>query len=312
MPERIKLTPHFDVLGDILETIRFRGTIFFRSRLAAPWGMSLETSKFPRFHIAIDGNFFIRPLISEAPIEIKEMGMVMLPQGDAHWIADQPDTKLIPSEEAGAACELGNPLFQDGSITNNLLCGLIRYDDQTTHPLINALPEVIHIPRIQKDSPVWNLITLIDSEIKSINSLNSSVVDRLSEALFLKLLQEFVQQNEEQVGFISALSDRRLHMALKLIHERMKENLTIIKIAEEVGMSRATLVRRFREEIGMPPIEYLTQWRLLKAHNMLKHSTLPIENIAEEVGFATKETLTKAFKRRYGHTPGSLRQVNKG
>ena len=101
-------------------------------------------------------------------------------------------------------------------------------------------------------------------------------------------------------------------MALQLIHERMSEDLTIIKIAEKIGMSRATLVRRFREEIGMPPIEYLTQWRLLKAHNMLKHSTRPIENIAEEVGFATKQTLTKSFKRHYGYTPGSLRHANKG
>ncbi len=49
----------FDVLGDILDTLRFRGSIFFRSKLAAPWGMSLEKIEEPRFHIALRGNCVI-------------------------------------------------------------------------------------------------------------------------------------------------------------------------------------------------------------------------------------------------------------
>ena len=49
----------FDVLGDVLDTLRFRGSIFFRSELAAPWGMSLEPTNIPRFHIALSGDCFV-------------------------------------------------------------------------------------------------------------------------------------------------------------------------------------------------------------------------------------------------------------
>ena len=59
MSERLNEANDFDVLGDVLETLRFRGSIFFRSELAAPWGMSLEEETFPRFHIAMSGDCFV-------------------------------------------------------------------------------------------------------------------------------------------------------------------------------------------------------------------------------------------------------------
>ncbi|MGI9263719.1 MAG: cupin domain-containing protein, partial [Gammaproteobacteria bacterium] len=55
MPERLNKGAEFDLLGDILETLRFRGSLFFRSDLAAPWGMSLSETGIPRFYIVLSG-----------------------------------------------------------------------------------------------------------------------------------------------------------------------------------------------------------------------------------------------------------------
>ncbi|MCU7928292.1 MAG: AraC family transcriptional regulator [Candidatus Thiodiazotropha sp. (ex Dulcina madagascariensis)] len=297
----------FDVLGDVLDTLRFRGTIFFRSTLAAPWGLSLDAVRYPRFHISMAGDFFICPETAGRPVKVREMEAVMLPTGEAHWVADRPGRRLVASAQASEACELGKPVFQRGRITNSLMCGLVRFDEQTTHPLLNALPEVIHIPHIEASTPVWRLIELIDAEASRAGSVNDPSVDRLSEILFLKLLQEFIKGAGEAAGFITALRDPRLHAALQLIHRRMHENWTIDEFAQQARMSRSTLVRRFREAIGVPPIEYLGQWRLLKAHSLLKYSAHSLEEIAERTGFASRQTLTKAFKRRYGYTPMSLR-----
>ena len=59
MPERLNQEKAFDVLGDILETLRFRGSVFFQSDLAAPWGMSLSEIGSPRFHIVLSGECFV-------------------------------------------------------------------------------------------------------------------------------------------------------------------------------------------------------------------------------------------------------------
>ena len=113
MPERLNRGPAFDVLGDILETLRFRGSIFFRSDLAAPWGMSLPGMGSPRFHIVLSGECFVGSDTRDA-VKAEEADIIMLPNGDSHWIADKPGRELIPSARAGEACELDNPLFQKG------------------------------------------------------------------------------------------------------------------------------------------------------------------------------------------------------
>ena len=60
-------------------------------------------------------------------------------------------------------------------------------------------------------------------------------------------------------------------------------------------MSRATLVRRFQDTVGVAPMTYVANWRLTKAHNLIKYSAAPLEQIADTVGFASARTLSRAF-----------------
>ncbi len=299
--------PPADVLGDVLETLRFRGNIFFRSQLAAPWGMKLSPAMTPRFHIALQGDCVIGTS-GEQPLRLREMEILLLPHGDMHWIADHPGRDLVDSERAGAACELGNPLFQQGPITNRLICGMVRYEHELLHPLLDALPRTLHFADIEPDDPVWTTVQLIDAEMERGGMLRSTLVDRLSEVLFLQLLYRYVESEPELPGFLSALSDRRIHRMLGLIHDKPAAPWTLESLARESGMSRATAARRFNDIVGMPPMAYLANWRLMKAHQLSRHSHLPFEEIAERVGFGSARSLGKAFVRAYGCTPAQLRR----
>ena len=77
MSERLNQDRSFDVLGDILETLRFRGSLFFRSTLAAPWGMSLVKTGTPRFHIALSGECFVGAEGHDA-VKVRETEIIML------------------------------------------------------------------------------------------------------------------------------------------------------------------------------------------------------------------------------------------
>ncbi|WP_083539379.1 cupin domain-containing protein [Enterovibrio coralii] len=61
VPQRIKHQQTFNLLADILETLKFRGTIFFSSALSAPWGISLDKLGYPRFHITLHGECYVAP-----------------------------------------------------------------------------------------------------------------------------------------------------------------------------------------------------------------------------------------------------------
>ncbi|MGI9248615.1 MAG: AraC family transcriptional regulator [Woeseiaceae bacterium] len=307
MSERLNQGPAFDVLGDILETLRFRGSVFFRSDLAAPWGMSLSEMGIPRFHIMLSGECFVGSDAHDA-VKVEEADIIMLPNGSPHWIADKPGRELVPSARAGKACELGNPLFQKGAITNRLMCGMVQFDQGASHPILDALPEMMHFSTLESTGPIWSVVNLIDAEMQGNQNRGNRIADRLTEVLFLQLLNQYVRETECATGFLAALRDRRVYRALTLIHQEPEFDWSLASLGERVGMSRATLVRRFQDIVGVAPMAYITDWRLMKAHSLIKHSVTSFEHIADATGFASARTLSRAFQRHYGCTPNELRR----
>ena len=297
---------NINVLADVLDTLRFRGSIFFRSKLAAPWGMSLQKMQNPRFHIALSGDCYIGVNHNEI-INIKHMDIVLIPAGEMHWIADQPGRELTPSEQAGDACELGMPLFQSGEITNKLICGLINYDKDILHPILNAFPPALHLSNIKQNDPIWMTVMLIDAEMEKEEINQASIIDRLTEVLFMQLLNKYMSENEEVTGFFAALNDKRIYRVFESIHNNPEYPWTLDLLVEQANMSRATLIRHFKETVGVPPITYIINWRMTKAYHLIKYSTNTIEQIADMVGFSSARTLAKSFKQHYGFTPHELR-----
>lgn len=296
----------FDVLDDVIETLRFRGSIFFHSSLAAPWGISLPQQPTPRFHIALDGSFFIGT--GETQLDIMPMDIVILPKGDMHWIADQTSSNLVPCQLAGDACELGKPLFQEGVITNRIMCGMVEYDEAISHPILDALPSIFHFTDIESDNNIWVTVQLIDGEIQRTNSRKSVIIDRLTEVLFFQLLHRYINENQHLHGFLAALRNPRLAKVLQLLHTHPQKPWTLATLCHEVGMSRASLQRKFNAELNLSPMAYLSRWRIAKAYQLIKNSSHSLDYIAESIGYTDARTLRTAFKRHYGFTPSALRK----
>ena len=299
-------TSEFNVLDDVIDTLRFRGSIFFHSSLAAPWGMSLSSIEMPRFHIALEGDFYVGA--GSSNINVNPMDIVMIPGGDMHWIADEIESERVTCEQAGDACALGMPLFQQGEITNKIMCGIVEYDEAIEHPILSALPSIIQLSNIQSNDNIWMTVKLIDAEIIRTNNKKNSIIDRLTEVLFIQLLNSFIEKNEHLTGFLSALKEPRLNKILQLIHQHPERQWTLDIISDVVGMSRATLQRKFKAAIGVSPMVYISRWRMAKAYQLLKHSNLSLEGIADVIGFSDARTLSHAFKDHYGDTPSQFRK----
>ena len=200
-----------------------------------------------------------------------------------------------------------DPVFQQGKITQSLMCGMVHYDKASSHPILDSLPQVLHFQGLVSKDPIWKTVMLIESEMQRTRGKCGTIVDRLTEVLFLQLLNRYVHENKEMTGFLAALRDKRIHKALTLIHLDPNFNWSIASLGERVGMSRATLVRHFQSSVGLAPMAYILNWRMMKAYNLIKYSNANLEQIAEQVGFASARTLSKAFQRQYTITPSELR-----
>lgn len=87
------------------------------------------------------------------------------------------------------------------------------------------------------------------------------------------------------------------------ILEHLDETLTLPQMAEHAHMSLRTFARRFRDETGLPPRQWLTKQRLERARHLLEASDLTVEQIATDVGFATAASLRQHLHAELGVSP---------
>jgi AraC-like DNA-binding protein len=83
-------------------------------------------------------------------------------------------------------------------------------------------------------------------------------------------------------------------------------------IADELGVHRSTLSRRFRAETGTTVIEYLVSMRVQNAMNLLQNTSLPIADVADRCGFTDNAYFCRVFKQRLGATPRDFRKRRVG
>ena len=90
--------------------------------------------------------------------------------------------------------------------------------------------------------------------------------------------------------------------------ERLEEPLDVAAMAGHAGVSSRTFARRFREETGTTPLQWLLSQRVLEARLLLEESDLPVEAVAWRCGFGTAASLRDHFRRATATTPTSYRR----
>lgn len=109
----------------------------------------------------------------------------------------------------------------------------------------------------------------------------------------------------------TSLSER----AITYIQIYFSTDITIDEIAKGLFVSTAHLIRAFKKEIGMTPHQYLMQYRLHFAVQLLELSAYRVEEIAAKSGFYSASHFISCFKNKYGLTPLQYREkalINEG
>ncbi|MGW4049897.1 GlxA family transcriptional regulator [Streptomyces sp. NPDC004779] len=106
-----------------------------------------------------------------------------------------------------------------------------------------------------------------------------------------------------------ARADESLAPLLEWAASRLDAQLTLDHFAAHAGLSSRTLSRRFAEQLGISPGQWLLGRRLDAARILLEQTDLPVEAIAARVGLASAVNLRRRFRTRFGTTPGAYRRT---
>ena len=102
---------------------------------------------------------------------------------------------------------------------------------------------------------------------------------------------------------IGGLPSYKLNRAIAYIETHLSENISLVDIANAIGMSQYYFGRLFRQTTGRSPYQFVIECRVERAKQLLLESSMSITEIALEVGFCSQSHLTQTFKRILGITP---------
>lgn len=303
-----------DALTDILESIRMEGSVFSRANLEAPWGVESGKTSSGMFHAIVSGRAWVTLAGRGTPILLERGDVVMMPFGDNHLLTDEPGTPTRPIAQLNAIDQFGRGhlIVRGEGPETSLICGTVHFDEASAHPVLSMLPHLLHVrDRVGRMSrAVETMIELIASEMDDPGPGTETVVARLTDALIVFVIREYIDALPEgEGGWLAALKDAPIREALGLIHRSPERSWTAAELGARVGMSRSAFFKRFRDAVGESPAQYLTRWRIHVATRLLRENELSVGTVAHRVGYATEAAFSNAFKRIMGMRPGAYRRA---
>jgi AraC-like DNA-binding protein len=245
-------------------------------------------------------------------------GDVALTRGTEHYMfADDPATTPMVVINPGQRCTTlsGDDLRFEMSLgvrtwgnspsgaTRSVICAYEGRSEVSAR-LLDALPTVLVLRADEWQTP---LVDLLAAEAGNDGPGQEAYLDRLLDLLLIAVLRTWFDRDENAPTWWHAEHDPVVGPALKLIYNNPAHPWTVANLAAAVGSSRAVFASRFTEQVGEPPIAFLTSWRLALAADLLRSSQATIAAVARQVGYSTPFALSSAFKRAYGVSPNTYR-----
>lgn len=305
-----------DLLSEILGALRLRGTLYFSTEFRKPWGLRLPAlGQVARFHLVVRGSTWVSVEGEADPVQLEPGDLVLVPHGAEHKLADDPATPCrTVSEVVQAAGFTGRGALvhggEDTGAPTRLICGHFAFDGAVLHPVLAQLPPalVVRWDEAVRDSPLEGVFRFIAREVAEGRPGHETVIQRLSEVLFVQVVRVWAGDAAPERGWLAALADPRLARALTAMHERPSERWTLEALGRRAAMGRSAFAARFREVVGLTPLHYLTLWRMQVAARLLAESRLSLERIAEQVGYDSGASFSRVFRKTVGRSPGAFRR----
>jgi AraC-like DNA-binding protein len=189
---------------------------------------------------------------------------------------------------------------------NKQLGGYFELDFVNRSLLRGLLPTLVHIQA--SDPAARRLKRTIDSIVEEAVANRPGrdlVVDRLIEVLLVEALR-FRSEGVHaiaQPGLLVGLADPLLARALRRIHSDVAHAWSVEELAKAAGLSRSVFSERFSKKVGVPPMQYLIDWRIALAKAMLQRDSPPLEAVAAAIGYQSASAFSTAFRREVGCPP---------
>lgn len=323
-----------DLLSDVLREFPVTGSVTCRLERRAPWAVDYDR-RVPGYHLLLDGACDLEVTLDDGTTDCRRLAagdLVVLPHGHPHVLRDgpglpEPAAQAVAAAQAewrarSAAAAAGSAAACDPAAgRTHWICGILDFADAAGHPLLAALPPVLHVradaltgdaagPSAVVGPWLGTFLGALTCEAASGRPGAEVVLARLSDVLFVHAVRAHLAAGPDAgSGWLAALRHPGVARALALLHAHPERAWTVAALAREAAMSRSRFAAHFTGLVGRPPLDYLAAWRMTRARRLLREGREPIAAIAARLGYASEAAFGHAFRRRQGVAPGAFRRA---
>ncbi|HET9194404.1 MAG TPA: AraC family transcriptional regulator [Vicinamibacterales bacterium] len=318
-----------DALSDVFRVAQLTGGVFLHAEFFAPWCIAARlspehcapvlgpASDLIIYHYIVEGDLRIRVDGSSGEdVTLGAGDVALLPRNDLHLMGS--DLSLPPVAGGDVIQRPTNGgLFSvhhgGGGGRTQMICGFLGSSSADRNPVISSLPPLLTFNIAHGRAAEWIRSTLQygAAEVAAGRPGSETMLAKLSELLFLEAVRRYAETLPDgQTGWLAGLREPYVGRALALLHRDIARRWTVDDLGREVGLSRSALADRFIRFIGVPPMHYLTNWRMQVATHKLRNTSASVAQVAETVGYDSEAAFSRAFKNAFGTAPGIWRRSN--
>ena len=306
-----------ELINELLRGMRLRGVEHRRIRAGPVFGLGFAAKPgHAWFHFLAVGNAVLR-MEDGTTYALSAGNAVFISHGAAHQLLSHTDVPVqdidrldgAPLGETVSAVDAGTDA--NPTPTAILFSSCMEFELGSIHGLGSLMPGLMLIDAGGQRYPgLVPILTTMEREVGAARIGFAGILARLADVVAAMVVRGWVEcACGNASGLVAALRDPRLASALLALHQQPGRDWTVAQLAEQCNTSRSAFADRFQVTIGMTPLRYVTELRMRLASQWLTLERLPIEEVAQRLGYTSQAAFSRAFKRITGKTPGLSRKV---
>lgn len=171
------------------------------------------------------------------------------------------------------------------------------------------LPQILHIPASDSHSAFlrWT-VERFREEFLGGEVGRSLMMSHLAPIMLLQTLRVYLRGTPGANTWLMALAHPKLSRSIDVMHTDYKKKWTLAQLAAIAGMSRSRFALQFKRTVGVAPMDYLTQWRMQIARDLLSEQDIGIAAVAQAVGYESESAFSVAFGKVVHLRPGAYQK----
>ncbi|MBS1063006.1 MULTISPECIES: AraC family transcriptional regulator [Acetobacteraceae] len=299
-----------DPLSDVLNLANARCVLTGKLFAGNEWSRKFQRNETVKFLAVVKGSCWILKESSGVEATVFQAGDVVITNGAPSIILASRVDGLEGASDAPLKRDAeGNFRIGDGS-DFVMIGGLVEVDEQRCGFLRASLPPMIHVNGQTTEATKlrWILTELAEETLRQ-RAGSVIAITHLAKLLFVEALRLHIEAAKSiATGWLTALDDKRISVALRRIHAEPAHAWNLEELAKLSGMSRTSFAVRFREIVGVPPLTYVLNWRMRLAERELSETDHSVADIAWSLGYGSESAFSNAFSRATGCSPGRFRK----